>query len=109
MIRLNNNPTLSDYQAYIQQQCTARGWTDRTDTERVMMLAEEVGEIAKEVRKHSGKFGYDKPSDASELGEELVDAFNWLVDLANANDIDLETAFRSKWAKTDKRTWPNER
>ena len=104
-MELPQRPTLSDYQTYVKAQCEARGWTDRTDTERVMMLAEEVGELAKEVRKHSGKFGYKKPATADELGAELVDVLNWLIDIANNNDIDLEKAFRAKWDKTQTRSW----
>jgi len=104
-MNLPSRPTLSDYQAYIKAQCEARGWTNRTDTERVMMLAEEIGEVAKEVRKHTGKFGYAKPETADALSAELVDVFNWLIDLANSNDVDLEQAFRAKWKFTETRTW----
>lgn len=104
-MQLPSNPTLTDIQTYVKEQCKQRGWDERSDVERIMLLTEEVGELAKEVRKHAGKFGYRKPASSDALGDELVDVFNWLVDIANANDIDLETAFRRKWAKTDARTW----
>ena len=105
MHTLKQNPTISDIQGFVLERCQQRGWTDRTDVERVMMLAEEVGEVAKEVRKHTGKFGYDKPPNPGALASELVDVLNWVVDIANNNDIDLEKAFRAKWDHTDRRTW----
>lgn len=105
MNTLPDQATLADYQTYIKTASEERGRTDRTDTEKIMMLTEELGEVAKEVRKHTGKFGYNKPKDSSELGAELVDVFNWLVDLANSNGIDLEQAFRAKWHRTATRVW----
>ena len=105
MKSLPSGATMADIQTYIKTQCEVRGWTDRTDTDRIMMLAEEIGEVAKEVRKQTGRFGYSKPASTDALASEIVDVLNWLVDLANSNGIDIEDAFRQKWQKTDSRTW----
>lgn len=109
MKSLHPKPTLADIQLFVKDQCEERGWTDRTDTDRIMMLAEELGEVAKEVRKHTGKLGYNKPESTESLALEIVDVLNWLVDLANNNQIDLEAAFRQKWQKTDSRSWETDR
>jgi NTP pyrophosphatase (non-canonical NTP hydrolase) len=71
----------------------------------MLFLTEEIGEIAKAVRKEHGTYGYNKPETSDHLAEELADAFNYILDLANHYDIDMEEAFRKKWQKNATRTW----
>jgi NTP pyrophosphatase (non-canonical NTP hydrolase) len=104
MIDLPENPTIADLQKFVAARCKERGWTERTDIERLMFLTEEVGEVAKEIRKRGGKYGY-KPGTDEKLGEELVDVLNFILDIANANGLDLEQAFRAKWHAVATRTW----
>ncbi len=47
-------------------------------------FVEEVGELAKEIRK--------QPQDIERLRAEFADVFAWLVTLASLLDIDLENA-----------------
>ena len=47
-------------------------------------FVEEVGELAKEIRK--------QPQDIQRLREEFADVFAWLVTLASLLSIDLEDA-----------------
>ena len=105
MMHIAQNPTISELQKFIENKCIERGWTERTDVERVMMLAEEIGEVAKEIRKHTGKFGHNKPENTDDLASELIDVLNWIVDIANNNKIDLGVAFQKKWQHNDRRTW----
>jgi NTP pyrophosphatase (non-canonical NTP hydrolase) len=104
MAQLPNKPSMADYQTYIDEICKERGWDSRNALEKMLFLTEEVGEVAKSVRK---EMGYDgkKPENIDHLAEELVDVFNYIVDLANMFDIDLEQAFRAKWDKNATRTW----
>lgn len=102
---VNNDAPLQAYQQFIQDICRERGWDKRTPEEKMLFLTEEVGELAKEVRKHAGKYGYAKPDSSKELGHELVDIFNFVLDLANAYDVDLATAFAEKWEYNHTRTW----
>lgn len=69
------------------------------------MLTEEVGEVAKEVRKHTGRFGYTTPESTEDLASELIDTLNWIIDIANSNNIELSVAFRKNWEKNSVRTW----
>jgi|JI10StandDraft_1071094.scaffolds.fasta_scaffold10628_7 NTP pyrophosphatase (non-canonical NTP hydrolase) len=102
---LPDKPNLTDLQSFVAAKCKERGWDKRSDVEKVMFLTEEVGEIAKEVRKHAGTFGYARPATPDDLAGELIDALNYLLDLANSNNIDLDAAFRAKWRATDSRHW----
>lgn len=97
--------TLGDYQAFVKDFCDQKGWDKRTPTEKMLFLTEEVGELAKEIRKQAGTYGYKKPETTIELSEELIDVLNYVIDIANMFEIDLEEAFRHKWSKNLKRSW----
>jgi len=105
MDELPSNPTLGDLQRYIAARCKERGWDKHSDIEKLMFLTEEVGEVAKEVRRMTGKHGYKRPENTDHLGEELADVLNFVFDIANSNDIDLEKAFRAKWDTVATRIW----
>ena len=68
------------------------------------MLIEEVGELAKAVRKAvGGKMDVSKPD--PNAGEEAADVLWMLMCICNSLGIDLETAFRAKQEKNKLRTW----
>lgn len=104
MATLQNKPTLQDLQRFIGETCAERGWDKRTALELALFLTEEVGEVARAVRKELA-LGDTKPETPEHLGEELVDVLNYVLDIANHYDIDLEQASRAKWAKNATRTW----
>jgi NTP pyrophosphatase (non-canonical NTP hydrolase) len=105
MTNLPAQPTMADFQTYIKDVCRERGW-DKSVLEKMMLLTEEVGEVARAIRKEL-KIGDTKPETADHLAEELVDVLNYILDIANSYNIDMEAAFRAKWAKNATRTWPN--
>ena len=73
-----------------------------------MMLTEEVGEIAAELKKLWSK-NYDS-FDKNKLAEELSDTFCLLAAMANECDIDLEKAIQDKFFdKDEQRVWKTER
>jgi NTP pyrophosphatase (non-canonical NTP hydrolase) len=106
MATLKPSPTLPDYQAYLKAVCEERGWTGNTDLELYLLFAEEVGELAKAIRRHRKL--YVEPSKAYKAGnleEEFADVLSYLLDLANHFGIDLEQAFRDKEAVNAQRVW----
>lgn len=105
MAQLPKSATMADFQAYISEVCAERGWDKRTALEKMLFLTEEVGELAKAIRKEHGTYGYDKPATVDHLAEELVDIFNYLLDIANMHQIDMDAAFRAKWQTNAGRTW----
>jgi NTP pyrophosphatase (non-canonical NTP hydrolase) len=105
MAHLPESPTLHDLQQYLDEVCQERGWNKDTPSEKFMLFVEEVGELAKAMRKAAGL--YDEPAkrrDAS-LEEELADVLSYLLDLANCFGVDLEAAFRAKEQVNQARTW----
>jgi NTP pyrophosphatase (non-canonical NTP hydrolase) len=105
MAQLVQSAQMADYQAFITDVCIERGWDKRTILEKMLFLTEEVGELAKAIRKEAGTYGYKRPDSTDHLAEELVDAFNYILDIANVYQIDLEAAFRAKWEINASRSW----
>lgn len=95
---------LQQLQQYIWQKNIDRGFSKDTPEQKMLMLTEEVGELAKAVRQHIG-MGFSKTTSRSEVSEELADVLIILMGLASTLDIDLYDAVTAKEGKNAKRTW----
>jgi NTP pyrophosphatase (non-canonical NTP hydrolase) len=105
MATLKNNPTLKDLQTYMAEVCEERGWNKDQPPEKFVLFIEEVGELAKAMRKAAGLYEEQaRPRDVS-LEEEFADVLSYLLDLANSYGVDLERAFRDKEAVNQSRKW----
>jgi NTP pyrophosphatase (non-canonical NTP hydrolase) len=102
MAKLPAQPTLADYQTLIRTLIIERGWNEETVPEVLMLLMEEVGELAKAIRRINGQKTH-QDSKVHDVEEELADCLWLLVDISNRLDIDLEKAFRDKEAKNKSR------
>ncbi len=107
MIPLKEKPTLQDLQQHISEVCRERGWDKNTHTEKFLLFVEEVGELAKEIRNTSGLYSKKAKSEEARahLEEEFADVLNYLMDLANTFDVDLEKAYRDKHRVNETRSW----
>jgi NTP pyrophosphatase (non-canonical NTP hydrolase) len=105
MAHLKDDPTLKDLQHYLALVCQERGWTKDSPSEKFVLFIEEVGELAKAMRKAAGLYEEQgKPRDIF-LEEEFADVLSYLLDLANCFQVDLEQAFRAKEQVNQLRTW----
>ncbi len=105
MASLRDDPTLKELQSYLALVCEERGWTKDSPSEKFVLFIEEVGELAKAMRKAAGLYEEQaKPRDMS-LEEEFADVLSYLLDLANCFHIDLEQAFRAKEQINQSRIW----
>ena len=105
MAHLPPNPTLRVFQDYLALVCQERGWTKDTPSEKFVLFIEEVGELAKAMRKQAGLYEERAKPQNFALEEEFADVFSYLLDLANCFDVDLEEAFRAKEKINESRTW----
>lgn len=95
--------TLSEYQELIAKLVKERGYDKETVPEVFLLLTEEVGELAKAIRKYQGmKVSTD--SKKHDIEEEIADVFWLILDLCNRLDIDLSKAFEDKESKNAART-----
>lgn len=105
MAYLPEHPTLNDLQKYMDEVCKERGWVKDTYAEKFLLFTEEVGELAKAMRKAVGLYQEEAKQKNTELEEEFADVLSYLLDLANCFQIDLEKAFREKEGVNETRTW----
>ena len=106
---LGDQPTLRDCQQFHRWLDREKGFTGDLPT-NVMLLVEEVGEVAKEVRRLA-TWGpdpekvVDRSAARNRLQEELADCLAYIVKLANYTDIDLERAYVDKMRVNITRVW----
>ncbi len=105
MAYLPEHPTLIDLQTYLNEVCKERGWVKDTYAEKFLLFIEEVGELAKAMRKTVGLYDEKAKPKNIELEEEFADVLSYLLDLANYFQIDLEKAFREKERINEGRSW----
>lgn len=96
--------TLPEYQALIARLVVDRGFDKETVPEVFTLLVEEVGELAKAIRKHNGQ-KVDNNSQVHLIEEEAADVFWLLLDICNRLNIDLAKAFTAKEIKNSNREW----
>ncbi len=101
---LPDAPTLQDFQAYVRKIIEVRGFDGENVTGQFLQLTEEVGELAKAIRKEL-KMQVDANSKVEYVQEELADIFIYLLYFCNYFNVDLEDAFRTKEEVNKKRVW----
>lgn len=103
--KLNEKSSLKDLLEYNKKMIQARGFEDETPQDIMLLLTEELGELAKEVRK-STHIKLDSKADRTQnLDKEIADVFNYILSLCVATEVDLFEAFKKKEIENLKRTW----
>lgn len=105
---LKDQPTLKDCQTFHRYLDDLKGFSQDLPL-NVMLLVEEVGEVAKEVRRLT-KAQLNAQEDGvaaatAHLREELADCLAYVVKLANYAQIDLEEAYVTKMRYNLGREW----
>jgi NTP pyrophosphatase (non-canonical NTP hydrolase) len=105
-LHLRPNPTLRDIQEYVAALEKERGFTHQSILEVWVLVTEEIGELAKCVRKSATSMGTDSAKQYSfDAAGELADLIIVLSAIANRLGVDLEQAFRDKEEVNKQRTW----
>ena len=105
MAELKSSPSLKELQSYLALVCEERGWTKDSPSEKFVLFIEEVGELAKAMRKAAGLYDERARQRDVSLEEEFADVLSYLLDLANCFQVDLEEAFRAKEQINQTRSW----
>lgn len=97
--------SISRLQKYISKVVIKRGFGDESTSDILLLMVEEVGELAKAIRKHIG-LKVDVADNADRrIASELADVLIYLLDLANSCNVDLAKALLEKEAENEKRHW----
>lgn len=97
-------PALADIQRYVGETNIHRAH-NTSPTTCLLLLCEEVGELAKASRKSVGVHLDAAKADDANVDEEAADVLWTLCSVCNALGIDLERAFRAKEEKNKSRVW----
>ncbi len=103
---INERSSINKLQKYIHNVVVQRGFDEEMPADIMLLMVEEIGELAKALRKYVGlKIDQNKKDKYVQLEHELADVFIYLLDLANACEIDLFQALKYKEEENNKRFW----
>lgn len=103
----NENTTLKELQKYVNEMKEIRGFSKETPQDVMLFLTEEIGELAKEVRKQRKfKMDVNKMENMQlDLEGEIADVFIYILSMCRVMNIDLLEAFKNKEERNCKREW----
>lgn len=103
-MNMPKDDSLKKLQTYIWQMNIERKFNTEDASKKMVLLIEEVGELAKAVRKTAG-LKFTKTTKRKNLKEELADVLIVLLGLASLLGIDLYEAVIEKEKKNQTRKW----
>ena len=103
--KLSKKSSVEELQKYIKDMFELRGF--RTSLlERMCLLTEEMGELAKEVRKTDNNLMIDiNKNYSSNLENEITDVFICLMGMCELLDMDIVQGLKNKEEINFKREW----
>lgn len=105
--KLSDKSSINEIQSYIKEVMEIRGFNKEKSSDKILLLVEEVGELAKAIRKNERKLGIDKTKEYnySSIESEIADIFIVLLSICDILNIDLLKVFLEKEEENIKRTW----
>lgn len=102
---LTEESSLKELQEYTKKMIKSRGFDNETPQDIMLLLTEELGELAKEVRKSTNIKLDVRQTRTQNLDKEIADVFNYIMALCVTTDIDLFSAFKNKEKINFNREW----
>ena len=105
--KLSDKSSINEIQSYIKKVMEVRGFNKEKSSDKILLLVEEVGELAKAIRKNERKIGIDKTKEYnySSIESEIADVFIVLLSICDILNIDLLKVFLDKEEENIKRIW----
>ena len=105
--KLTDKSSINEIQSYIKEVMQIRGFNKEKSSDKILLLVEEVGELAKAIRKNEKKLGIDKTKEYnySSIESEIADVFIVLLSICDVLNINLFRAFLDKEEENIKRVW----
>ena len=104
---LNDQNTFREVQEYIKKVNGIRGFSNQQIEHTMLLLMEEVGELAKAIRKEKTTMLIDnnRISNYDTIESEAADIFIVLCTLCNNMNIDLFSSIKDKEKNNIERNW----
>ncbi|MCI8778779.1 MAG: nucleotide pyrophosphohydrolase [Bacilli bacterium] len=108
--KLNSNMDLNEIQDYIKKVIEIRGFGNQPIEQAMLLLVEEVGELAKAIRKEKTNMCIDKSkiNNYDTVEGEIADVFIVLNTVCNLLNINLYDVFYAKEKVNVERSWKND-
>ena len=106
--KLTDKSSINEIQSYIKEVMQIRGFNkEKSSDKKILLLVEEVGELAKAIRKNENNLGIDKTKEYnySSIESEIADVFIVLLSICDILNVDLLKAFLNKEEENIKRIW----
>ena len=105
--KLSKESSINEIQNYIKKIMEIRDFNKEKSSEKILLLIEEVGELAKAIRKNENKLGIDKTKEYnySSIESEIADVFIVLLSICDVLNINLFRAFLEKEKENIQRIW----
>ena len=104
---LKSDNTLIQVQEYIKRVIELRGFSKQNIEKTMLLLTEEVGELAKAIRKDQTSMKIDKSKikNYDTIESEVADVFIVLCSICNKLNIDIFSALKDKEKENIEREW----
>lgn len=104
---LTDKNTLREVQKYVNEINEIRGFNNQEITKIMLLLIEEVGELAKSIRKNATDMATDiqKQYNYSSIESEIADVFYVLNCVCNKLNIDIFNCLKAKEIENINRIW----
>jgi len=105
-LHFKEDTSLKELQQYIAEMEEERGFTHVSVLQTYLLLVEEVGELAKCIRKSEKGMRTDSAKNYDEeTAHEVADIIMVLTAVANRLGVDIESAVREKEEQNKRRVW----
>ena len=104
---LNEKNTLNEIQNYIKEVIKIRGFSEQKVQDKMLLLLEETGELAKAIRKTipEASVDYERIENYTDIEDEVEYVFIVFVSICKWLNINLYDAIIKKEEKNIKRQW----
>ena len=104
---LNSDNTMIQVQEYIKNVIELRGFSKQNIEKTMLLLTEEVGELAKAIRKDQTSMSIDKSkiNNYDTIESKIADVFIVLCSICNKLNIDLFSSLKDKEKENVMRKW----
>ena len=104
---LKESNALGEVQEYIRKVIEIRGFSNQSIEQAMLLLTEEIGELAKAIRKEKTTMSIDnnKIRNYDTIESEVADVFIVLCTICNKLDIDLFSSLKEKEKENIERKW----
>lgn len=104
---LKDTSSLCEIQTYIKNVIDMRGFENQNIEQTMLLLTEEIGELAKAIRKDATTMSSDKSKlyNYDTIESEVADVFIVLTSICNKLNIDMFNALKEKEKINTNRNW----